>query len=439
MTRIPWGSTVTLDVHNADDDVAGKYRWCIGEVGVAGRRLLLARQRKARGLSQEDLAELVGVDAKTIGRWERGEAEPQPWLRPKLAECLDLSTERLDDLLVGTGSEPGPTGVAVSAGWHVFAPGAASDELEALELGRRVAASDVGEETLARLELVVDELATAYTTTSPAVLLHRVRQHLGYVDHLLDARKTLAEHRRLLVSGGWLSLLGATLHIDLNQYPAAAARLTTAASLARHSEHDEIRAWCFETEAWRVLTEGRYDRALELSRAAQALAPQGSSAAVQATAQEGRAWARLQQPKETYAAIDRVHRLVSPMPTPDSPEHHYRYDPDKSVAYTATTLAWLGDPAAEGFARDVIARLGPTNDVAKWPRRVASANLDLALSLLAGDRLDEACDATLRAISSGRVVPSNHWRAAEVVQAVEARQLPEAAGLREAYEEMRRR
>ena len=69
---------------------------------------------------------------------------------------------------------------------------------------------------------------------------------------------------------------------------------------------------------------------------------------------------------------------------------------------------------------------------------MAAANLDLALTLLVTDRLDEASDTALQAILSGRVVPSNHWRAAEVVDAVEARQLPEAPDLREAYEELRR-
>src|SRR5215475_15055791 len=81
--------------------------------------------------------------------------------------------------------------------------------------------------------------------------------------------------------------------------------------------------------------------------------PPGSSVAIQATAQEGRAWAHLGQPRETYEAIERVNRLVAPLKRPDRPEHHYHYDPDKSVAYVATTLAWLGDPAAEGYAREI--------------------------------------------------------------------------------------
>lgn len=313
-------------------------------------------------------------------------------------------------------------------------PERAEDEQAAWELARRAAASDVGAETIARLEDVVDDLASAYSVTAPAVLLQHIRQHLRYVDRLLDARKTLTEHRRLLVVAGWLSLLAATVHIDLNHSAAATARLRTAASLARHTEHPEIHAWCYETEAWRTLTDGNHVRAVKMSLAAQELSPAGSSVAIQSTAQLGRAYARLKQPTETYAAITQVHELVAPMAKPARPEHHFRYDPDKALAYTATTLAWLGDPAAEGYAREIITRLGPTEDVAKWPRRVASAKLDLALALLSTNRLDEACETTVRALESGRVVPSNHWRALEVVEAVETRGLPEAPDLREAYE-----
>lgn len=223
------------------------------------------------------------------------------------------------------------------------------DEQDALELARRVAASDVGTETLARLEQAVDDLATSYPVTPPTALIGRLRRQLAYVGTLLDARKTLDEQRRLLVVGGWLSLLAATVHIDLDQGEAATARLRTAAGLARHAEHDEIRAWCYETDAWRALTDGDHPRALTLSHAAQHLAPKGSSIAIQAIAQEGRARARLGQARETYDAIGRVQKLVSPLPRPDRPEHHYQYDPTKAVAYTATTLAWVGDPVAEAM------------------------------------------------------------------------------------------
>lgn len=335
--------------------------------------------------------------------------------------------------------EPAPHSPTAGRSRRARAHFSPDDELDALELARRVAASDIGSETLTRLDAVVDELATAYPRSSPTILLDRIRRHLGYVSQLLDARMTLAERRRILVAGGWLSLLGATVHVDLGQQASATARLKTAISLAEHAGHDEIRAWGYETEAWRTLAGGDYARAVELSRAAQAVAPADSSANIQATAQEGRAWARLGQASDTYRALAKVHKRVEPLRRPDTPEHHYRYDPDKSVGYTATTLAWLGDSAAEEYAREVIHRLAPDGDATHWPRRVATAHLDLALTLLGTNQPDEAFDATVRALESGRVVPSNRWRVLEVVGTAEARGLPEATTLREAYEELRPR
>lgn len=310
------------------------------------------------------------------------------------------------------------------------------DEEQALELARRVDASDVGEETMIRLEELKDELSVAYTYVAPRNLIPRVRVGIGYVSKLLDSRMTLAERRRLLAVGGWLSLLAATLHIDLKQYDASSARLKTASSLARHAENDEIRAWCYETTAWRALTDGEYEQAVALAQAAQAIAPAGSSAFVQATAQEGRASARLKLGKETYNAMERVSALVATREKPLIPGHHFQYDPDKFITYSATTLAWVGDPAAEEFAREIIKRLGSTEADGRWPRRLASARLDLALSLVVTGRLDEASASVMGAFSSGNLPPSNYWRAQEVVTAVEAKGLAEAKDLREAFESL---
>jgi tetratricopeptide (TPR) repeat protein len=318
-------------------------------------------------------------------------------------------------------------------------PAGGGGEHEALELARRVAASDVSTETLDRLENMLDELAVKYSVTPPQELVGSVRRHVSYVMRLLDARKTLDEHRRLLIVGGWLSLIAATLYVDLEKQATANSWLATSASLAQQTSQTEIYAWRYETEAWQVLTYGDYHHAVELSQAAQRLAPRDSSAAIQATAQEGRAWARLGEAKETYDALNRVERFVSRMAQPETPEHHYRYDPDKAEAYVATTLAWLGDVASEHHARHVVARFTEEAEAGRWPRRLASAKIDLALALLLTDRLDEACALAQESMLSGRLVASNHWRALEVVQAIEARSLPEASDLREVYELMRRR
>jgi hypothetical protein len=120
---------------------------------------------------------------------------------------------------------------------------------------------------------------------------------------------------------------------------------------------------------------------------------------------------------------------------PDRPEHHYQYDPAKSDAYTATTLAWLGDPAAAGYARDVLRRLESGTDGPVRPRRAASARLDLALALTASDDLDEAVGTALDAVTSGLLVLSNYWRAGEVIKVMDDRGVAAAGDLRDAFTE----
>lgn len=378
------------------------------------------RLRVQCGWSLRELARRAHVNAGHVSRIENGQRQPSPAMAAALDTALGAGGKLVQ--LATAGLAPIPEELAEI-----------DDETAAWELARRAGSSDVGTETVQRLESAVDDLAMAYPVTPPAELSGGVRRHLGFVSRLLDGRTTLAEHRRLVVAGGWLSLLGATVDIDLHRRGTAVARLRTAAQLARQAHHPELLAWCLETTAWQVLTSGDHRRALALSQAAQRVAPTGSSAYVQATAQEGRAWARLGEKRQTRRLLDRLDKLAGTLPVPENPEHHYRYDPAKAVAFTATTLAWAGDPAAEGYAREVIRRLESNEDGVRRPRRVVSARLDLALALLAADKPDEATHATLEAMRSGRLVPSNFWRAREVVTAVEALGLPEAADLRDTY------
>jgi transcriptional regulator with XRE-family HTH domain len=368
----------------------------------------LRRLRTERGLSFRALAELAHYGKSYVDDLEKGRKPPNAAV-----------AERLD--------------VALNAGGHLAAilrpsGDGVDDEIEAIELARRVTASDVSNEALDQLERAADSMAMAYATIPPSLLLPRVRRHLEYVGRLIEARKTLAQQKRLLVVGGWLSLLRATLHIDLRQAGAADAYLRAAAQLAEQTGHREIAAWCLETRAWEVLTAGDHRQALELSKAAQALAPADGSAIVQSIAQEGRAWARLGDRTQTRQVLDRLERLAGHRTEPEQPEHHYRYDPGKAHAYAATTLAWAGDPAAEVVAREVIAELQAED---ARPRRIASAQLDLGLALLAAGKPDEAAGAARSAIVSGRVVPSNWWRVAEVVSGVQSSGIAEADDLGE--------
>lgn len=66
------------------------------EMNLLGGRI--AALRKARGMTQKELAESLHISDKSVSRWERGETAPDLSLLPALAEQLDVS---LDELLSG--------------------------------------------------------------------------------------------------------------------------------------------------------------------------------------------------------------------------------------------------------------------------------------------------------------------------------------------------
>ncbi len=67
---------------------------------MATKRTGFARARKAAGYTQETLASAMRVDPTTVGNWERGDSEPQPHRRTKLANLLGVTQSELEDLLL---------------------------------------------------------------------------------------------------------------------------------------------------------------------------------------------------------------------------------------------------------------------------------------------------------------------------------------------------
>ena len=57
--------------------------------------LVIKQLRKDKGLTQEQLAEIVGVSLQTIRRWEWGTTTPNSTLLTKLAQALDTTPEFL--------------------------------------------------------------------------------------------------------------------------------------------------------------------------------------------------------------------------------------------------------------------------------------------------------------------------------------------------------
>ena len=52
-------------------------------------------QRKKRGLTQEELAEQLGVSSAAVSKWERGISTPEVSMVCKMADCFEISVDEL--------------------------------------------------------------------------------------------------------------------------------------------------------------------------------------------------------------------------------------------------------------------------------------------------------------------------------------------------------
>jgi transcriptional regulator with XRE-family HTH domain len=146
---------------------------------MASRRHHLAQRRRAVGLSQEQLAERLGIDRSTVVRWEAGQTEPQPWLRPKIARVLQVSIDQLDELIKNAASLELSSGERVT---HAFEHPASVDLV-----------------AVARLREEVHALDSRYHREPSTSLLAETGQRLGQVG-LLRAHAAVNRVRRELVS-----------------------------------------------------------------------------------------------------------------------------------------------------------------------------------------------------------------------------------------------
>jgi len=66
---------------------------------MARWRSRFALHREAMGYTQEKLANLLGVDRVTVGRWDRLENPPDASIQPRLASALKITAAELIQLL----------------------------------------------------------------------------------------------------------------------------------------------------------------------------------------------------------------------------------------------------------------------------------------------------------------------------------------------------
>lgn len=166
------------------------------------RRHRFIQHRKAVGFTQEGLAAHLYVDRTTVARWERGETDPHPAVRARLAEALDLPIDQLDALL---GDEP--TIVA----------------LDSAESGGTVAFGDTdGGDLVDRRAFTINTALAGLGIATPLrdwITSAQVPQHLG-MEHMQQVSETILAFRRAdaAVGGDSLCDVAIAMHRRLTRW-----------------------------------------------------------------------------------------------------------------------------------------------------------------------------------------------------------------------------
>ncbi|MFF9397258.1 MULTISPECIES: multiprotein-bridging factor 1 family protein [unclassified Streptomyces] len=250
----------------------------------------LAERRKTLGYSQEKLAQLLGVDRTTVGRWESGRIEPQPPQRRGLASALEVTLIELDALL----PQPRAAGQEATGQQSSEHPGAGDpDEMIRREFLRILTVSG------ALTTLPLDEaeaLTDGVRRGAPSDFL-RMNGHLWQVyqlarskgsvhpivrDQLTTLNEALAADTRgnsrpLLDAAADLFQLAGEVAFDANRYTDAAASYALAASVSKDAGAFDLWACALVRHAYVDMSEQRYRQAAQLLSLAERLAGRGDS------------------------------------------------------------------------------------------------------------------------------------------------------------------
>jgi DNA-binding XRE family transcriptional regulator/tetratricopeptide (TPR) repeat protein len=416
---------------------------------MPGKRLGLVAARKAAGLSQERLAEQLGVERSTVQRWEAGHNTPQPWHRPRLATVLGISHDKLaklladqpcsDDQLRTTSALPmvprsGDAGGDQQAGVDDVPPfppvgditdrrqaltllgtstvglGAAHADLdpftqsavEAMEFTRRAEASQLGPRTLEHLDFVVSGLAAAYSHTLPGELFLKARWYRRQVEDLIAGRHTLREGRELYRHAGSLSVILAWLSHDLGDPVTAEAHCLDAWEHGWQAEDHEICAWAMDAKNTIATYSNQPAAARDAAERGLKHAPQGSAAAAGVSIKLARAYARLGQEDQFQEVLKDAQTRFDQLNQPSS--GLFSANAGVLASYTATSYIWLDQPdRAIPYAKETISFCRSRSLSERDPTREALAQLDLARAHADLGQPDDAVEHIEQALSSEHI------------------------------------
>ncbi|MFF2021299.1 helix-turn-helix transcriptional regulator [Streptomyces sp. NPDC058171] len=329
----------------------------------------LTERRRALGYSQEKLAQLLGVDRTTVGRWESGRGIPQPLQRPGLAAALDVGLDELDALL----NQPRSANRAVAGGQpssdHPYPRAGDPDEMIRRGFLRLLSVSG------ALTALPADEAAalTDGVRRGTPVDFARMNSHLWQVYQLARSKgsvypvvreqltalseslSTRDASRPLLHAAADLFQLAGEVAFDANRYTDAAASYTLAASVSKDAGAYDLWACALVRHAYVDMSGGRYHHAVQMLGAAERLAFRGDHALATRhwiASVQAEAYAGLGDLSACERALERAEQ-VKELPAGSSNGGWLRFDGTRLAEERGARYARLGrlDLAEETLSR----------------------------------------------------------------------------------------
>ncbi|MFI6427794.1 helix-turn-helix domain-containing protein [Promicromonospora sp. NPDC050880] len=318
----------------------------------------LAERRRLQGLSQEALAERLGVARTTVTRWEAGDVEPLAWVRPALAAALSVTLEDLATLLTPT--DHGPDSIPS----HVPAPEAVPaqppyplDDGELLDVAERrswLASLDVSAAKIDYLAPAVEWIIDQDERVPAAELQARARGLRSHLHPLLEAPQRPRTAMRLFAVASRLSGVQAALSLDMGSLPSARVHSAEAFELAEATGDPDLMAWARATQSLVEYYAGRYPDALALANDGLARSPRGPHAVRLSVNGRARALARMGDRAGVDHAVGHAWTVRTEHP-----------DPDTALTASLTTTVYC-EPRAAGNAATAYLALGDTARVEQY-------------------------------------------------------------------------
>lgn len=319
---------------------------------------------------------------------------PQPWRRPQIARVLDVSLERLEQLLTtgavgavraqrSNASQTAATATPLDRSLNV------ADASDAAQFAREVTSTAASQRTLDQIGVQIRRLAAEYVFRPAAELFVDIRKLRDTVFQLLRTNRLPDQMRQLYLDASRVAGLQAHICLDLGQYRAAHTHARAAYLCADVAGHNGMRAWVRGLQSLISYWDGDLIDAVDLARDGARHCSHGSVAA-RLPSLEARACAALGDKDNALAALDRADRARSTVV--DDDEGLFTFPRAKQAVYTGTTLLTIGDRAsAARAARESSQALKLYEAAAPTDRSsgdMLAARLDLGSAYLLQDDLD---------------------------------------------------